>query len=187
MVRSREPMSTHGSLATLTVLCAGASWLSGCARPAAIPARASSTPAIAVAHATPTLTVAPPQVGATQSWIEVDLARQVVRLRLGQDILAEYPASSGAAISPETVTMPGIYGVQQLIKGPIENVPGVFVSNILIYDMLNGAGIHSLPADEGGHVLDATLGRPASAGCVRVGEAAAVFAYARLGTVIWIH
>ncbi len=179
--------STRNSFTCLMVLWAIASGLCGCAGPATTFATASSTSAITVAVSTPTLSVAPPQVGATQSWIEVDLARQVVRLRLGQEMLAEYPASSGVAISPETVTKPGIYGVQHLIKGPIENVPGVFVSDILIYDVLNGAGIHSLPMDEGGRVLDSTLGIPASAGCVRVGQAAAVFAFARLGMVIWIH
>jgi lipoprotein-anchoring transpeptidase ErfK/SrfK len=180
-------MSIGNSLAAVVVLSASASWLCGCAGPAMAPATASSTASPTVAVSTPTRAVAPPQVGASQNWIEVDLARQVVRLRRGQDILAEYPASSGVAVSLETATQPGIYGVQQLIKGPIENVPGVFVSDILIYDILNGAGIHSLPMDKEGHILDATLGSPASAGCVRVGEAAAVFAFARLGTVIWIH
>ena len=74
-----------------------------------------------------------------------------------------------------------------MIKGPIENVPGVFVSDILIYDFVAGAGIHSMPMDQEGNVLDSRLGEPVTAGCVRVGEAAAVFRFAKLFMRIWIH
>ena len=146
---------------------------SGCGTPAAAP--------------TPTTAVPPPPVDATQRWIEVDLAAQVVRLREGQQVLAEYAAASGVAISAETSTRPGVYRVQQMIQGPIENVPGVFVSDILIYDWGAEVGIHSRPMDRDGNILDSTLGRPASGGCVRVGESAAVYAFAQLGTLIWIH
>ena len=73
-----------------------------------------------------------------------------------------------------------------MIKGPIENVPGVFVSDILIFDIAAGAGIHSMPMDREGRVLDSRLGEPVTAGCVRVGESAAVFRFARLGVRIWI-
>ena len=85
------------------------------------------------------------------------------------------------------MTLPGVYMVQQRIKGPIENVPGVFVSDILIFDFGRDIGIHSLPMDEDGRILDATLGKPASGGCVRVGEAAAVFEFAHVGTRVWVH
>ena len=71
--------------------------------------------------------------------------------------------------------------------GPIENVPGVCLSAILSYDFGREVGIHSLPMDKYGQVLDATLGQPASGGCVRVGEAAAVFEFAQMGTWVWVH
>ena len=142
---------------------------------------------ITASSVAPTPVVPPPQVGPEQKWIEVDLARQVVRLRAGERVLAEYLASTGVATATETTTVPGVYMVQQMIKGPIENVPGVFVFDILIYNFGRGEGIHSLPMDADGQVLDATLGQPASGGCVRVGEAAAVFEFARLGTRVWIH
>ncbi len=180
-------MGARVSRLTYLFLCVSAGVLSGCGGSATIPAGTSATQDLPLAISTPTLALPPPPVGANQRWIEVDLALQIVRLRLGQEVIAEYPASSGVATSPETATTPGVYSVQQMIKGPIENVPGVFVSDILIYDMLNGMGIHSIPMDEGGRPLDSTLGVPASAGCVRVGVADAVFAFARLGMVIWIH
>ena len=72
-------------------------------------------------------------------------------------------------------------------KGPVENVPGVFVSDILIFDFGRGLGIHSRPMDAGGNLLDATLGRPGTAGCVRVAESASVYAFAWVGMQIWIH
>jgi L,D-transpeptidase catalytic domain len=90
-------------------------------------------------------------------------------------------------MSTETMTLPGVYMVQQMIKGPTENVPGVFVSDILIYDFGRDVGIHSLPMDKGGKVLDPMLGAPASGGCVQVGEATAVFEFAQLGAKVWIH
>ena len=161
--------------------------LCGCAspaRPTPTPHSASLPTANAV---TPTAFVPAPEVGPSQRWIEVDLGAQMVRLREGNQVLAEHPAATGVAISAETTTWPGIYQVQQMIKGPIENVPGVFVSDILIYDIAAGAGIHSMPMDKDGTVLDSTLGQSVTAGCVRVGDSTAVFEFAQLGTRIWIH
>ncbi len=159
--------------------------LSGCATPTGPAAPATSLPT--VVSPTPTVAVPPPEVGASQRWIEADLAAQVVRLREGDTVLAEYPAASGVAVTSESATQPGVYRVQQMIQGPIENVPGVFVSDILIYDLAAGVGIHSIPMDRDGNALDVRLGRPASWGCVRVGESAAVFAFAQLGMVVWVH
>jgi hypothetical protein len=72
-------------------------------------------------------------------------------------------------------------------KGPVESVPGVFVHDLIMFDTRNGNGIHSRPMDADGKVLDATLGKPATAGCVRVGESASVFEFARVGMWVWIH
>jgi hypothetical protein len=135
----------------------------------------------------PTALTLSPKIGPSEKWIEVDLTAQQVRLRQGSQILAEYLASSGVATTPETTTYPGVYQVQQMIKGPIENVPGVFVSDILIFDIAAGAGIHSMPMDKEGKVLDSRLGEPLTAGSVRVGESAAVFQFAQEGMIIWAH
>ena len=172
---------------SLFLVAAVVALLSGCAPTAVLTGTPNSTSSSTPIAASPTAGVAAPDVGATQGWIEVDLATQMVRLREGDKIMAEFLASTGVAISPETTTYPGVYQVQEMIKGPIENVPGVFVSDILIYDQAVGAGIHSMPMDKAGAVLDSTLGRPATAGCVRVEDSTAVFDFARLGTTIWIH
>jgi len=180
---------TAASSAATPLFSAGllAAFLCACVSPPGPSRGPTAIPSPTTVNATATPLVLPPQVGATQRWIEVDLAAQIVRLKEGSSTLAEYPAATGVAISTETATHPGRFQVQQLIEGPIENVPGVYVSDILVYDVAAGMGIHSMPMDEGGRVLDGTLGTPASGGCVRVGEAHAVFEFARLGTVIWIH
>ena len=126
----------------------------------------------------------PEYIGPTDSWIEVDLGRQVVILHKGGEVIAELPASSGVE---GHATPPGLYRVQMMEKGPDENVPGVFVSDILIFDLGKEIGIHSMPMDAAGQVLDATLGKPTTGGCVRVGESARVFEFAEMGMRIWIH
>jgi len=148
--------------------------LAACAQPIA----ATSTPA-------PTATARPVirAVRPGEKWIEVDLDAQMVRLWIGEEMQAEYAAASGV----QDLTIPGEYRVQQLIEGPIENVPGVWVSDIVIYDLFGGMGIHSRPMDEAGKLLDETLGVPASGGCVRVGESAEVFSFASLSMRVWVH
>lgn len=140
------------------------------------------------APSTPAATASLPSlIRSTDSWIEVDLARQVVILHEADKVIGEYAASSGLTTDPNTATPPGLYRVQMMEKGPIENVPGVFVSDILIFHVGRGLGIHSMPMDAGGKVLDATLGQPGTAGCVRVGESSRVFEFAEMGMRIWIH
>ena len=129
----------------------------------------------------------PTQISASASWIEVDLAKQTVILHEGGSVIAEYLASTGVTSDPQYATPPGLYRVQSKEKGPIESVPGVFVSDVIMFDISNGNGIHSRPVDTKGHILDATLGQPATAGCVRVGESASVFEFAQLGMWVWIH
>lgn len=146
-----------------------------------------ASPSPSTQTTTSTALALPPNVRADEKWIEVDLGAQKVRLWEGSQIVAEYLAASGVATTPETTTVPGEYRVQQMIPGPIENAPSVFVSDILIYDIAAGAGIHSMPMDKEGNILDIRMGEPVTAGCVRVREANAVFRFARLGMRIWIH
>ena len=129
----------------------------------------------------------PTQISSSASWIEVDLAKQTVILHESDSIIAEYLASTGVTSDPKYATPPGLYRVQSKEKGPIENVPDVFVSDIIMFDIQNGNGIHSRPMDNKGRTLDATLGQPVTAGCVRVEESARVFEFAQLGMWVWIH
>jgi lipoprotein-anchoring transpeptidase ErfK/SrfK len=152
---------------------------------AASPAQsATATQPALHAVASPTL---PALIDPAASWIEVDLAKQVVILHQGGSVIAQYAASTGVTTDPQYATPPGLYQVQSKDKGPVESVPGVFVSDVLMFDIGRGNGFHSRPMDAQGHILDATLGTPATAGCVRVGESAALFDFAKVGMKVWIH
>lgn len=129
----------------------------------------------------------PTQISPSASWIEIDLTNQIMVLHEGSLVAAEYPVSTGVTSDPKYATPPGLYKVQSKEKGPIENVPGVFVSDIIMFDIYNGNGIHSMPMDADGKFLDTTLGKPATAGCVRVGESANVYKFADIGMWVWIH
>ncbi len=152
----------------------------------------SSSPAVppgsTAAALPPTPSPAPPAfIDPASSWIEVDLARQVVVLHRDGAVLAEYAASTGVTSDPQYATPPGLYQVQSKDKGPVESVPGVFVSDVIMFDVGKGNGFHSRPMDAQGKLLDETLGTPTTAGCVRVGESAALFDFARVGMKVWIH
>src|SRR5512143_720747 len=158
--------------------------LTACASPS--PASAPEPPAPAALPASPT--PAPPAlILPDSSWIEVDLVKQVVILHKGGAVLAAYPASTGVTNDPQYATPPGLYQVQSKDKGPIESVPGVFVSDVVMFDIGKGNGFHSRPMDADGNILDETLGAPSTAGCVRVGESAALFEFAQVGMKVWIH
>ena len=168
------------SSVTLTVACVQASDQPSTAT---IPSTEENELVLATA-----LPVRPPtQISSSASWIEVDLVKQTVILHEGGSVIAEYPASTGITSDPKYATPPGLYHVQSKEKGPIESVPGVFVSDVIMFDILHGNGIHSRPMDKQGKILDTTLGQPATAGCVRVGVSASVFEFAKLGMWVWIH
>jgi hypothetical protein len=129
----------------------------------------------------------PEGIGPDEPWIEVDLDAQVVRLHDGQRTLGEYGASNGVNTSPQTTTYTGLFTVKEMMKGPIVSVPGVYVTDVVIFDVPHGNGFHSRPMDEQGNILDETLGKPATAGCVRVGDSGAVFDFAGLDMEVWVH
>jgi lipoprotein-anchoring transpeptidase ErfK/SrfK len=129
----------------------------------------------------------PPEIRADERWIEVDASAQMVRLHDGDRVLGEYLAATGVNTSPETTTYTGVFQVQQMMEGPVESVPGVYVTDVVIFDLYHGNGLHSMPMDKDKNILDDTLGKPATAGCVRVGESAVVFEFARLGMKVWVH
>ena len=153
----------------LTVACA----------PAATPA-----PAVPTAPSTPTI---PALIDPASSWIEVDLARQTVILHEEGALTARLAASTGVTSDPRYATPPGLYQVQSKDKGPVESTPGVFVTDVVMFDLGAGNGFHSRPIDAEGNLLDETLGRPSTAGCVRVGESARLYDFARIGMKVWIH
>ena len=150
------------------------------------PALPASPPAATLVPITPSPAL-PAFIDPVSSWIEVDLARQVVILHEHGSVLAEFPASTGVTTDPKYATPPGLYQVQSKDKGPVESVPGVFVSDVVMFDIGKGNGFHSRPMDAQGNIIEETLGKPSTAGCVRLGEAAALFDFARVGMKVWIH
>lgn len=155
--------------------------------------QAACGPALPTAPLTPTAilstaTTAPPaQIASSAAWIELDIARQVVLLHQDGIVLAELPASSAATSDPKYASAPGAYRVQSRDKGPVVATPGVYVTDVVMFDIRLGNGFHSRPMDAQGNVLDATLGTPTTAGCVRVGESARLFDFAQVGMWVWIH
>ncbi|MCX6025271.1 MAG: L,D-transpeptidase [Chloroflexi bacterium] len=113
--------------------------------------------------------------------MEVDLEHQLLRLHEGQQVIATFAAATGVPGDPPTPTTPGMYRVVEKEKGPIENVAGVFVADIILFDRLNGVGLRSIPMDAAGKILDSRRGQPITAGCVRVGNSSAVFEFAEVG------
>lgn len=129
----------------------------------------------------------PALVAAAERWIEVDLGASEVILHSDEADPVHLGAATGIAGDPAYGTPVGLFHVQSMQEGPIENVPGVFVSFILIVDIGSGTGIHSLPVDSQGNVLDDRLAPSVTAGCVRVAEAAVTYEFAELGMPVWIH
>jgi len=122
-----------------------------------------------------------------ERWIEVSLGEQEVLLHDGDEIVGEYPVSAGVGTSPEITTYPGAYQVQAMWRGPEETVPGVFVKDIVVFDWEHGNGFHSLPMDKDGKILDPTLGKPASAGCIRLADSEAFYQFAEIDMKVVIH
>jgi lipoprotein-anchoring transpeptidase ErfK/SrfK len=118
----------------------------------------------------------------TEQWIQVDLALQLVRLYNGETLVAEYPIASGLGDSPSTRTYTGTFTVYNKIKAATY-LPefGVYVTDWVGFDQAHAIGFHSLPQDRYGQIVDSRLGIPASHGCIRVGNAAAVYAFAKIG------
>ena len=135
----------------------------------------------------PRLAFPPAQLDLIDRWSEVDTEYQLVRLHEGQQVIATYAAAIRVHGDPATATTPGVYFVVEKEKGPIENVPGVFAADIVLFDRLNGVGLHSVPMHASGKVLDSRLGQPIAAGCVRVEHSAAVFEFAKVGMWVYIH
>lgn len=115
-------------------------------------------------------------------WIEVLLNEQEVLLHDGEELVGEYLVSTGLGTNPETTTYPGEYRVQSMWRGPDETAPGVFV-----FDWGHGNGFHSLPMDKDGNILDPTLGKPATAGCIRLANSDELYQFAEAGVKVIIH
>jgi hypothetical protein len=61
-----------------------------------------------------------------------------------------------------------------------------YISHWVGFDAELDNGFHSFLKDASGAVVDASTGR-VSNGCIRTGEPEAVYAFAEIGTPVWVH
>ncbi len=170
-----------------TSACAGASISSPSPQPTSTPTSFPPPPPSAQPTLAPGSQTAQDPPSRAGRWILVSLAEQQVYLRDGDKLVAQHSMSSGVGNSSETSTPPGDYAVHSMWRGPEETVTGVYVRDIVLFDPERGNGFHSMPMDKDGKVLDATLGRPATAGCIRLAQSNELFEFARIGMPVIIR
>jgi hypothetical protein len=123
-------------------------------------------------------------------WIDVDVTRYTVRLMNGTEATRTIgPVAVGRQVDTGVYesTQTGTFRVHNKIAGLQYDAPyKTYISDWVGFDAPRANGFHSLLKDGSGNVVDASTGR-VSNGCIRVGDAAAVFAYAEIGMVVYVH
>lgn len=200
-----ERLVTIEALTSTPVQAAGAP-IGG--KPATPPVAPTATPGPAVEEATeapddlatavsdpPTPTPMPrasdgsvaPQTG---RWIDVDVTTYVVRLMDGETIVEEIaPVGVGELVDTGDYasTQTGLFYVNSKIEPLAYDPPyDTYISHWVGFDPAKANGFHSFLKGENGAVVDASTGR-VSNGCIRTGDAEAVYAYAEIGMPVWVH
>jgi hypothetical protein len=150
---------------------------------AAVPAAANPTAAAGASSPAP---------GAPSSgrWIEVDVTRYRVRLMDGTQVLKTIePVAVGAEVNTGAYdsTQTGLFHVYNKIAGLQYDPPyRTYISDWVGFDQVRANGFHSFLQDEKGAVVNSGTGR-ISNGCIRTGDAAAIFAFAEVGMPVFVH
>ena len=146
----------------------------------------SSTPAPAPT-ATPVVDPGPPQTG---RWIDVDVTNFVVRMMDGTSVVRELaPVGVGEQINTGAYlsTQTGLFQVYNKVEALTYDAPyDTYISHWIGFDPAKDNGFHSLLKDASGTIVDASTGR-VSNGCIRVGDAEALFAFAEIGMPVYVH
>ena len=107
--------------------------------------------------------------------------------------VCEWAADRGVAVGAQVdsgayeSTQTGTFRVHNKIAGLQYDAPyKTYISDWVGFDAARANGFHSLLKDATGNVVDAGTGR-ISNGCIRVGDSAAIFAYAEIGMVVYVH
>jgi len=123
-------------------------------------------------------------------WIEVDVTAYVVRLMDGATVVREItPVGVGEQVDTGEYasTQTGLFYVNSKIEELAYDPPyDTYISHWVGFDLDKANGFHSFLKDANATVVDASTGR-VSNGCIRTGEAEAVFAYAEIGMPVWVH
>ena len=151
-----------------------------------VPAEPTATPAPA-ATATPDPRETLAHGG---RWIDVDVTSYIVRLMDGENVVQEIaPVAVGAQIDTGAYasTQTGLFYVFNKVEGLAYDPPyDTYISHWVGFDPDKANGFHSFLKDKDGKVVDASTGR-VSNGCIRTGAPEAIFAFAQIGTPVWVH
>jgi hypothetical protein len=123
-------------------------------------------------------------------WIDVDLTRYVVQLMDGSNVLRTIgPVAVGEQINTGEYesSQTGLFHVYIKNEVLAFNAPyNTYISHWVGFDAEKDNGFHSLLKDASGKVVDPSTGR-VSNGCIRSGEAEAIFAFAEIGMPVYVH
>jgi hypothetical protein len=151
---------------------------------------ATEPPAEATATPRPTATPLPPGPPFSGRWIEVDVTQYVVRLMDGEAVVREIaPVAVGVQVDTGEYlsTQTGVFSIYNKIEPLVYDEPyNTYISHWVGFDPAKDNGFHSFLKDESGAVVDASTGR-VSNGCIRTGDAEAIYGFAEVGMVVWVH
>jgi hypothetical protein len=123
-------------------------------------------------------------------WIEVDLTRFVVQLMDGNTVVKTIgPVAVGEQINTGQYlsTQTGLFQVYNKIEPLAYDAPyDTYISHWVGFDPAKDNGFHSFLKDQSGKVVDASTGK-ISNGCIRTGDAEAIYAYAEIGMPVYVH
>ena len=120
----------------------------------------------------------------------VDVTNFVVRMMDGTSVVRELaPVGVGEQINTGAYlsTQTGLFQVYNKVEALTYDAPyDTYISHWIGFDPAKDNGFHSLLKDASGTVVDASTGR-VSNGCIRVGDAEALFAFAEIGMPVYVH
>ncbi len=129
----------------------------------------------------------PPSAG---EWIDVDVAKYVVRLMYDKWALAVIsPVAVGQRIDTGEYasTQTGLFHVYEKNADlTLDAQYGAYISDWVGFDPEKANGFHSFPKDQNGNVVDTSTGR-VSNGCIRAGPSQEIFDFAQIGMPVYVH
>jgi hypothetical protein len=123
-------------------------------------------------------------------WIDVDVTRYTVQLMEGANVIRTIgPVAVGEQINTGAYlsTQTGLFHVYIKNETLAFDAPyNTYISHWIGFDPTKDNGFHSFLKDQTGKVVDAATGK-ISNGCIRTGEAEAIFAFAEIGMPVYVH
>jgi hypothetical protein len=177
---SSEPAPAGDGVTVATVQPSPAGGAPAGGKPAAPPTRTAATTQTAGQAGRP----------ASGRWIDVDVTLFQVQLMDGNTIVKTIgPVAVGAQINTGAFesTQTGLFHVYNKIAGLQYDAPyQTYISDWVGFDPDKANGFHSFLKDAAGKVVDPATGR-ISNGCIRTGEAPALYEFAEIGMPVFVH